>query len=853
MKLALRSVVESRPVRAMRALFMRVSDARDSLRDANARRRPGDSSARGAHRDAKGGEVQTRTERVKGLDGAVTIARDPFGVPGIFASTLADVGFGMGWACADDRLFQIELLRRAMRGELAATFGDRPVDEGTWSKAFAGRSFVDLDAFVRAIDFRAAAESSWAVCSEEGRRWLDAYAAGINAYLASGRRPMEMLLLDVEPRPWTGVDALLVGKAIAFQLSFSWRFALAHALVQRAVDERRASALRPVRHPMTATAVLGRGDARSSRDFAPVMETAEALRAVLGVDGIHLGSNAFAVAPTRSSLGTAMLASDPHMPLGAPGLFWEARLRGGGLDVRGFGVPGFPALPIGQNDRGAWGVTAGWGDDTQLWIEDLASLRQDGRLRSRVETIEVRGGAARRVELLETPRGCVVSHVLDVDALVEQGVAREEGLVLRWAGRDSSPDADAALALMRAQSFDELRAAARLHASPTLNFVWADADGHVGWQYAGRIPKRAGNLDRKPNGRPRFTGLDVHDGEDARSHWQGWIPFDALPWTLDPPSGIVVSANVDPSGPDDPHVVGEMFEPPFRFARIHALLDAHARTHLDPHDFSMIQRDVRSAWALHVRDVLFENLDDETLGLAPRRGRTVAKLARAWDGHADEDSAGALATYALIDAVVRHLFLDELGEEAFERYFEIMNVGALPILRVLRDEDASWLEGRDRATIVRDAAAMAEGRLRRRLGDDPTRWRWGALHTLTFEHALVPSRSSVRSSEESLLGPGLRAIASPGPYPARGDGTTVCMGEFDVRGDFSVRVAPALRTIMIAGLPAAARAVAPPGQSGDPTSRHYRDQIAPYLRGETRPASWNETDFTGRRVRLVPD
>jgi penicillin amidase len=404
---------------------------------------------------------------------------------------------------------------------------------------------------------------------------------------------------------------------------------------------------------------------------------------------------------------------------------------------------------------------------------------------------------------------------------------------------DGSPDADAALALLRAETFDELREATRLHASPTLNFVWADADGHIGWQYAGRVPRRRGGAS--------FTGLDVHRGEDERAQWQGWIPFDALPFTLDPPLGVIASANVDPGPAKDGGSLGAMFEPPFRFARIHTLLKNTGK--IGPNEIAEIQRDVRSAWAMRVRDVLFAGTSDAALGLSARRGGTVAKLAAAWDGVADEDSAGALATYALIDAVVRHVFLDDLGDEAFERYFEIMNVGALPILDVLEREGTGFLEGRDRATIVRDAAAMAEGRLRRRLGDDPTRWRWGALHAITFRHPLVQPG---RAHDDGWLGPGLRALASPGPYPARGDGTTVCMGEFDVRGDFSVRVGPALRAIMIAGLPSAGRAIAPPGESGDPMSRHFRDQIALYLAGETRTPSWDETDFRGGRARLVP-
>jgi penicillin G amidase len=765
MGLALRDLVASRPVRAVRALVRRAIDARAS------------STKR----------VETPVERVRGLDGSITIARDRYGIPGVFANNPTDLAFGMGWSCAEDRLFQIELMRRAFRGELAATFGDRPVDERTTTKLMAGRTFVDLDAFTRAIDFRKAAEASYAIASAEARMWLDSYAAGINAYLASGRRSLEMLLLDIEPTPWTAADAIVIGKGIAFQLSFNYRFALARALCEQSVDTARLSAL------------------------LPVVATTELLRTVVGTDGLHLGSNCFAVSSKRSADGRAMLASDPHMPLSAPAIFWEVRLRGGGIDARGAGIPGFPALPIGQNAHAVWGCTAGWGDDTQLYRETEIA-------RTRRETIAIKGGSERTIEIGETPRGPIVSHVI--------GHELETAISLRWTGRDATLDTDAALGLLRGRTVEELRAAARHHGGPTLNFVFADRDGHVGFQYAGRVPRRSGN--------GTVSGIDIADADDPRAEWRGMIPAEELPFELDPPSGVIVSSN---TRPESKHFLGALFEPPFRRTRIKSLLAAHEK--LSAADLRAIQRDVRSAWATLARDALLAGLDDDELALPPRRGRALVREMRAWDGEAREQSVGAAATYMFLEAALRHIFLDDLGELAFERYFEIMNAPSLPLLAVLA-QDHGWLEGRDRATLVRDAAAMAEGRLRRLLGDDPAQWRWGSLHTITFRHAFHDV-------------PGLRAVSSPGPYPARGDGTTVCMGEYDLRGgNFAVRTAPAFRMIAFAGAPHDGRAVLPPGNSGDPTSRHYRDQTALYLAGELREMAWDEDEFVGRRERLTP-
>jgi penicillin amidase len=805
LSLALRDLAGSRPVRAVRALLLRAVDARDSFVRPVFRR-----------------PIETRSERVRGLDEPVTIARDRYGVPGIFGKSLPDVAFGMGWACAEDRLFQIELMRRAFRGELAAVLGERPVDEKAMTRVMAGRTFVDLDAFTRAMGFRGAAEASYAIASTEARTWLDAYAAGINAFLASGRRPLEMLLLDLEPTPWTGADALVIGKGIAFQLSFTYRFAMAWALCTASIAQtpdgrERADRLRPVRHPLTVT----RGDVEA---LEPLLATTEMLRAVLGTDGLHLGSNCFAVSAKRSTTGRALLASDPHMPLAAPGIFWEVRLSGGGLDAGGVCIPGFPAIAIGQNAHAAWGATAGWGDDTQLYREDLGALRRDGRVKVRRDTIAIRGGGSRTIDQLDTPRGPIVSHAIGQEVIGDGDI----GLALRWTGQDATLDTDAGLGLMRARSFQDLQRAARNHGGPTLNFVFADQEGHIGWQYAGRVPKRAGN------GNP--SGIDLADGEDPNALWQGVVPASELPFVFDPPDGVIVSANTRPYGEGYRYFLGDLFEPPFRRARIQALLDRFER--VGPQELATIQRDVRSAWALQARDALLDGLDDATLDL--RRGRELVRLMRAWSGHATEDSTGAAATYAFLEAALRHIFLDDLGELAFERYFEIMNAPALPLLAVLGDDDDAWLRGRDRATIVRDAAAMAEGRLRRLLGDDSVQWKWGALHTITFRHAFHDV-------------PGLRAASSPGPYPARGDGTTVCMGEYDLRGGgFAVRTAAAFRMIVTPGAPHEGRAVLPPGNDGDATSKHYRDQIGLYLNGELREMAWDETEFTGKRTRLVP-
>lgn len=798
MLLALREAAESRPVRTVRALFLRAKDAAPDLLRAFGR----------------GGERPAREERVHGLDGAVTVARDAWGVPGIFATTRADVAFGMGYACAEDRLFQMDLMRVALRGELASVLGARPLGDDLPFRLPRGATLVELDAFTRALDFRGAAEESFAVASAEAREWLEAYAAGVNAFVATGRRPLESLLVDLEPGPWSPIDSLLVGKGVAFQLGFAWRFALTYARIGAVVSPEKLRALLPFGHAPRVTMTHGAPSA-----IEPVLLHAKMLAEVLGTDGLHLGSNAFALAPHRTTLGRAVVASDPHMPLSAPSVLWEVRIAGGGLDARGATIPGVPALPIGQNAHGAWGMTAGWGDDSQVFREDLAALRRDGKLSVHHESIAVRGEAPRTVPILRSPRGPIVSAATGDD----------DAIALRWCGDTGSLETDGSLALLTARTFDDLRAAARLHAAPTLNFVWADAAGHVGWCWAGRVPRRRD---------PSVTSLDVLDGEDPRGHWVGTVPPDELPGALDPADGVVVSANTRPHGDGYPHTLGEIFEPPFRHARIRALIEAH-RGPLSLPDVTRIQRDVRAVWATSVRDALLDGLPAGDLGLPERRGREILRRMRAWDGRADETSVGAACTYAFLDAFVRHLLLDELGDELFERYFELMNAAALPLLSAVRDPASPWLAGLDRGTLVRDACAMAEGRLRRQRGEDPSRWRWGDLHPLTFRHAMA----SV---------PGLRAASSPGPFPGRGDGTTVNMGDFELRGRFGVRVGPALRFTMVAGAPFASRAVLPPGQSGDPASRHYRDQVGLYLEGRDRTASWDETDFSAARLRLVP-
>jgi len=720
------------------------------------------------------------------LSAPVEIAFDARGIPTIRARSERDAFVAMGWLHARDRLFQMEMMRRGASGRLAE---------------IAGEAGLRNDRFVRLLGLARRAEADLAALPQDTRNALEAYAAGVNAYVAArGRFAAPEFLLLGAPGPWRPADSLLWGKVMGLWLSGNWRTDLARGRLAGLLPPERLAELWP------SDDSPGRPDLAAAADPAQLARVAAAIPRFPGEAPLpDAASNAWAVAARRSATGAPLLANDPHLGFGAPILWYLARIElPGGRTRAGATAPGVPFIVIGRNERLAWGFTTTHSDTQDVFVERLAGgpdayETPDGPRPFAVREEVIRVGsplslrAPREVRLRvrETRHGPVIS---DLDAPPAGNAG--DGTVLAVAMANLAPGDTAAtglLALNRARNVAEARAAAALVTSPPQNLMLADAEGSIALVLTGRVPVRRGGDGSLPA-----------RGWDGSADWTGWVPFGSLPHLADPPSGLLANANNRVAPPDSPVFLGRDWFGDWRDRRIRELLAARERH--APADFAAMQRDVVSLFA---RDLL------PALRAAPRpagAAGTAFDLVAAWDGAAAADRPEPLIFNAWVRELGRAaLAAGGVPEGAWDASPEFLRF-------VLRPDGrgAHWCGPRGCPALAAAALEAATARLQARFGPDPAAWRWGAAHVARFEHPMlrfVP-----------LLG-ALTRLEAETP----GDGETINRG--GLRADFANVHGPGLRAVFDLSSPTAALAVIATGQSGNPLSEHWGDMLQPWRDG----------------------
>lgn len=747
-----------------------------------------------------------------GLDGPVAILRDAHAIPTIRAESERDLWRALGFVHGTDRLVQLEITRRIGCGRLAELVGE------------AGLGF---DRFFRTLGLAQVAEAGLAAYRPEERAKLDAYAEGVNAAFAGARvLPPELLVLGARPEPWRAADTLLVHRLMALEVAGSWRRELLRARLAHILPADRLTELLSDEDWEGPVSI-----ARADLPRAVLLE--RLVEAVPEPLSVGLGSNAFVLAGSRTASGSALLASDPHLPLRAPGVWYLAVLEAPGIFLAGGTIPGLPAVVIGRNERVAWGLTTTGADS-----EDLVRIRPDptdpGRYMvpggsepfvERIETIAVRGREAERLMVRETRFGPIVSDVLRTSEVVASG----ELLALQWIGlRRDDRTLAAATAMARARDVEELLSALALFASPVQNVLVGDRNGHIGLAVAGRVPMRRGHDGSLP--------VEARDG---RADWLGFVPPEALPRAVDPPGGTLLNANNRVVGPDYAYPITSEWDGPLRARRLEELVAAPRK--LDPQAAAAIQLDLVSGAARTLLPVVLP-LARAAAPLAAPLPELLAAL-EAWDGTMAVDRPEPLVFAAWREALGRRLLVDELGPLAAE--LEGSRHGLLA--RLLRDHP-DWCD--DLRTAARErcehivAAALNEAyaALAGRLGADWRSWRWGAEHPAVMTHRPL--------GELPILGP-LLSIQ----IPIGGDATTLAVAGYRANGPggpFPAHHGAGLRFVAdLAGR--TALAIVATGQVGHPLSPHYRDLAHAWAEGRTVRLDPDRTERdAARRQRLLP-
>jgi penicillin amidase len=731
------------------------------------------------------------TIEVPGLAAPVSVSRDAYAIPHIEAASLFDAAFAQGFVHAQDRLFQMEFQRRLGAGRLAEIVGEQA---------------LGFDRFMRTLGFYRLAEASLAHLEERTRRWLEAYAGGVNAFLATreGFLPPEFLILrQIEIEPWRPADSLVWLKMMALNLSENWREEILRTELRARLAPEQIRDLWPD-YPADAPVTLALGP-----------ELAQSLAAALPfLPGPGNGSNAWALAPARTTTGGAILANDPHLGMQAPGTWYLVRMTTPQRTLRGASLPGVPGIVLGHNDRIAWGLTTTGSDVQDLFIERIDPADAGRYLtphgskpfETRDETIRIRNAEPVILSVRRTRHGPVISDLGGGAAgLLDQG----EVAALAWPALDQDDTTLQGLfKVMLAGGWSDFVAALEEIVTPQQNVFYADAGGRIGFYVPGRVPVRKAGDGRLPV--PGWTG--DYD-------WTGWIPFEALPHRLDPPDGELVNANNRVVAEDYPYLLATHWEAPYRARRITELLAGEGH---DLASSAALQADVESMLA---RDLLPLMLEIEPL--SERAGTALERL-RTWDRMMTGDALEPLLFTAWYRAFAGLAYGDELGPlfDAFRR------ARGQFIERILTERTV-WCDDVHTAEIERCPQVLAAAleraldELEAKFGADPASWRWGEAHRAAMVHPIFRSIP--------VLGAWFRIQP-----PTGGDGTSVNVGHPALRNDadpYANVHGPTYRGLYDLADPEKSRFIAATGQSGHPLSSHYDDLSSLWAAARTVPTA----------------
>jgi penicillin amidase len=741
-------------------------------------------------------------QRLSGLSAPVTVYRDAHGIPQVYAANAEDLFRAQGYLHAQERFWEMDFRRHITSGRLSELFG---ADQ------------VDTDRYIRTLGWRRTAQQEWdSVSSPDTRRYLSAYAEGVNGWLAghgnTSTVSLEYSILGLQStgyriEKWDPVDSVAWLKAMAWDLrgnmteEFDRASLLAHGLSRDQIEQ-----LYP-RYPYQKN--------------LPIIRTTGVVE---GPTGSGIGSNSWVLAGSHTTTGKPILANDPHLAPSMPGVWYQMGLHCGcGLNVEGFTFSGVPGVVIGHNDRIAWGFTNLGPDVTDLYLERLDGNRYqvDGQWRDldvRQETIKVAGGRPVTITVRTGKDGPLLS---DASADLRSIGQNQYAVALRWTASDPGHSIDALFALDGARNWADFRAAAALFEVPAQNMVYADVDGNIGYQAPGKIPIRG-----KGDGRWPAPGWDSGYG------WTGYVPFAELPTVYNPAQGYIVTANQAVTGPEYPRFLTDDWSYGYRSQRINDMIAAGGK--LSVSDVARMQFDSRNGMAPLLVPLLLQ---------VPASGSAAKarELLRGWDfqqpadgkpGTAQAQSSAAAAFY---NAVWKHLLariFDELPAglkpDGDDRWFEVVR-------SLLANPSSRWWDDRSTSTvesatdIAAEAVREAAGELERRLGADPGAWRWGRLHQLTVRN---------QTFGKSGIAP-IEWLFNADPAGTSGGGAIVNATGWDASVGYEVTWVPSMRMIVDLSNLDGSRWVNLTGESGHAFSTHYADQFELWRTGRTLPMRWS--------------
>lgn len=740
---------------------------------------------------------------LEGVDGKIEIVRDKWGVPHIHAQNQKDLFFAQGFVHAQDRLWQMEVNRRVAAGRLSEVFG---------------KLAIDTDRIVRTLGFRRLGLQDYnRYKNHELLPMIEAYAAGINAYIEKNEKnlPVEFKLLRIKPEKWDVVDTLGVARFLAFQMSLGWMHELERLKIVEKVGLDKAAKLFP-QYPKENPAALDKietykiADGRLEAFEGPFLNKGGA-------------SNNWTIAANKMSTGSAALCNDPHLLINVPNIWYENHLISPDFEVTGVSIPGAPLVMIGHNRKIAWGATLAYTDAQDLYIEQFTSdsclqYNSGERILKAThfdEVIKVKGAPDHIEKVIYTHHGPVISDIV--------GYTDKKITLCSQALKDSEM-IFGFYHLNKAEGWNDFASACDQLSVPPLSLVYADTYDNIGYYLTGKIPIRQNT-----------KGLLPHDAKNAQNEWESYVPFEKMPHAFNPPKGYFYTCNHKLVEDNYPYDLGNIWMDGFRANRLKSLLESKEQYNFE--DFKNWQMDFycipgKKYGTLY--KALLERLETATEKPTKTTLLAIETLAN-WDGYLTANSVGGCIYQVVKQELIDHIFGAELGnqvrgkgwDEAIFRQSEFWGHDTMTILRLLETKDPDWIK-EDVDTILVKAMTKAVQYLEKKLGTTQSKWEWGKLHKIAFNHALGAQKP-------------LDLIFNIGEFPIGGDTDTLCQTSFLPSQQYGgTLVAASYRQIIDMGNLGNSICMAPVGQSGNHLSEHYKDQVQPWLKGEYKPMIWTK-------------
>jgi len=733
----------------------------------------------------------------------VQIFRDEFAIPHIYAQNDDDLYFALGYLHAQERLFQMDLTRRAGEGKLSEILGSKT---------------IPFDKMFRTLGLNKLVERTFEQYDEITRNVLVSYSNGVNEFIKNNpsKLTIEFDILGYKPELWKPEHSLLIAKLMAWELNISWWSDIAFTHLIQKLGTEKVKDIIPSYEENAPTIIPDKLKKTSSvpLDFIKVDRE---FRKFSGAVGTHIGSNNWVVSGKRSNSGKPIIANDPHLSFTVPGKWYVASLRSPNTAVDGFTLAGIPGVVIGKNKNISWVLTNVMADDADFYAEKLDSIKENYFYNNSwqpldiiTDTINVKDTSDVIFTIRRNHRGPIISDIHPYKKFFPNEEQNKADISMRWTALDISFEMKTFYKINHAKNWEDFNDGLQYFWSPGQNFVYADDQGNIGYIAGVKLPIRKNNS-------PSF----VFDGTDVENDWIGFVPFSKNPKLYNPSQNYIASAN-NKTIKDYPFHISNVWEPPSRIKRITELLNAKKIHSKD--DFKKYQNDFYSHYAKKIVPYITSAFNE--YNPTDKNLRVALDILRSWDFNLQPNSQVPTIYNVFLQYLLKNIFQDEMGEALFKEYIFVANVPYRTVPVLLKENKSKWFDNTNtkitetRDDIIRKSLREAIDYLELNLDKDITYWQWGKLHKILFKHFFHGQNAM------------LDKLLDIGPFEIGGDGTTVFNTEYSFQKNYNNKLGPSMRFIYDFAKPENFEMILPNGQSGHFMSTHYKDMTEMWLNGK---------------------